>query len=111
MKAFGKKNITLKEKQLFIFKLTVLDKKNVLAVLPIGFGKSLVNLYAHREALVESRQVLKLLKKEEFQNRIQEILVDEAHDHDMVMIKVLSVLLEYKFYIACPEIWQNLVHF
>ena len=35
-------------------------------------------LYAHLEALVESRQVLKLLKKGEFQNRIQVIVVDEV---------------------------------
>ena len=36
-------------------------------------------IYAHPEALVESNQVLKLLKKEEFQNRIRAIVVDEAH--------------------------------
>ena len=35
-------------------------------------------LYAHLEALVESRQVLKLLKKGEFQNRIQAIVVDKV---------------------------------
>ena len=160
LKAVGKQNITLKEKQLSILKLTVLEKKDVLAVLPTGFGKSLIYqtiapfadfierdestergksivivisplnalikdqvtklretglracilkadrvasdcqdieevsissseelenlanfqlLYAHPEALVESRQVLKLLKKEEFQNRIRAIVVDEAH--------------------------------
>ena len=162
MKAVGKQNITLNEKQLSILKLIVLEKKDVLAVLPTGFGKSLIYqtiapfadfierdesterdksivivisplnalikdqvtklretglracilkadrvasdcqdieefevsissseelenlanfqlLYAHPEALVESRQVLKLLKKEEFQNRIRAIVVDEAH--------------------------------
>ena len=160
LKAVGKQNITLKEKQLSILKLIVLEKKDVLAVLPTGFGKSLIYqtiapfadfierdestergksivivisplnaliidqvtklretglracilkadrvasdcqdieevsissseelenlanfqlLYAHPEALVESRQVLKLLKKEEFQNRIRAIVVDEAH--------------------------------
>ena len=36
-------------------------------------------IYAHPEALVESRQVIKLLKKEEFQTRIRVIVVDEAH--------------------------------
>ena len=161
MKTVGKENITLKEKQLSILKLTILDKKDVLAVLPTGFGKALIYqtiapfadfiepdestecgksilivisplnvlikdqvtklretglracilkadrvasdcqdieevsissseelenllkvgntnfqlLYAHPEALVESRQVLKLLKKGEFQNRIQAIVV------------------------------------
>ena len=42
MKAVGKQNITLKEKQLSILKLIVLEKKDVLAVLPTGFGKSLI---------------------------------------------------------------------
>ena len=42
MKTVGKENITLKEKQLSILKLTILDKKDVLAVLPTGFGKALI---------------------------------------------------------------------
>ena len=42
LKAVGKQNITLKEKQLSILKLIVLEKKDVLAVLPTGFGKSLI---------------------------------------------------------------------
>ena len=45
LKAVGRKNITLKEKQLVILKLAVFDKKDVLAVLPAGFGKFLVNLF------------------------------------------------------------------
>ena len=42
LKAVGKQNIMLKEKQLSILKLIVLDKKDILAVLPTGFGKSLI---------------------------------------------------------------------
>ena len=42
-------------KQLAILKLSVFDKKNVLAILQTRFSKS---FYAHREALVESKQVL-----------------------------------------------------
>ena len=44
--------------------------------------KNLTNfhlLYAHPEALVESKQVLKLLKRKEFQNRIRAIVVGEEH--------------------------------
>ena len=41
-RAVGKENVTLKEKQLAIFKFVLLDKKNVPAVLPKGFGKSLI---------------------------------------------------------------------
>ena len=42
LKAVGKKNITLKEKHLAIFKLVFLDKQDVHAVLPKGFGKCLI---------------------------------------------------------------------
>ena len=172
MKAVGKKDITLKEKQLSILKLIVLEKKDVLAVLPTGFGKSLIYqtiapfadfiergksivivisplnalikdqvtklretglracilkadraasdcqdtekvsvssseqlenltnfqlLYAHPEALVESRQVLKLLKKEEFQNRIRAIVVDETHlvvDWYVHLLNVIYLLIK-----------------
>ena len=178
LKAVGKQNITLKEKQLSILKLIVLEKKDVLAVLPTGFGKSLIYqtiapfadfierdesterdksivivisplnalikdqvtklretglracilkadrvasdcqdieevsissseelenlanfqlLYAHPEALVESRQVLKLLKKEEFQNRIRAIVVDEAHlvvDWYVHLLNVIHLLIK-----------------
>ena len=155
-------------RRLSILKLIVLEKKDVLAVLPTGFGKSLIYqtmaptergksivivisplnalikdqvtklretglracilkadrvasdfqdieevfissseelenltnfqlLYAYPEALVESRQVLKLLKKEEFQNRIRAIVVDEAHlvvDWYVHLLNVIHLLIK-----------------
>ena len=41
-RAVGKENITLKENQVAIFSLVLLDKKDVQAVLPKGFEKSLI---------------------------------------------------------------------
>ena len=79
-------------------------------------------LYAHPEALVESRQVLKLLKKGEFQNRIQAIVVDEAHldvGWDVHVLNVIHLLIKsccnqitlvVGIYIACPKKWQNAAH-
>ena len=36
-------------------------------------------IYAHPEALVENKEIMKLLKTTEFQRRVRAIVVDEAH--------------------------------
>lgn len=157
----GKANITLKPKQEEILKIIALTQKDVLAVLPTGYGKSLIYqimpplmdymdsgqrptqkksivlvvsplnalirdqvtklkqsglkacilkgdyvegeeeerkeeqeglafsaienlkefqlIFAHPEALVGNKNVIKLLKTAEFKNRMKAIVVDEAH--------------------------------
>ena len=151
----GRANITLKPKQEEILKIIALKQKDVLAVLPTGYGKSLIYqiipplmdymdsgqrptqkksplnalirdqvtklkqsglkacilkgdrvegdeeerkeeqeglafsaienlrefqlIFAHLEALVGNKNVIKLLKTTEFKNRIKVIVVDEAH--------------------------------
>ena len=157
----GKANITLKQKQEEILKIIALTQKDVLAVLPTGYGKSLIYqimpplmdymdsgqrptqnksivlvvsplnalirdqvtklkqsglkacilkgdhvegeeeerkeeqeglalraienlkefqlIFAHPEALVGNKNVIKLLKTAEFKNRMKAIVVDEAH--------------------------------
>ena len=152
----GQANITLKPKQEEILKIIALTQKDVLAVLPTGYGKSLIYqiinnatldglygfwpetnpkeplnalirdqvtklkqsglkacilkgdrvegeeeerkeeqeglavsaienlkefqiIFAHPEALVGNKNVIKLLKTAEFQNRMKAIVVDEAH--------------------------------
>ena len=42
LKVIGRENVTLKEKQMQILRIVIVEKKDVLAVLPTGFGKSLV---------------------------------------------------------------------
>ena len=42
LKILGLGNISLKEKQYEVLKLLVVEKKDVLAVLPTGYGKSLI---------------------------------------------------------------------
>ena len=42
LKVIGRENVTLKEKQMQILRIVIVGKKDVLAVLPTGFGKSLV---------------------------------------------------------------------
>ena len=159
LEVIGKKDFTLKDEQLTILKIITVQKRDVLAVLPTGFGKSLVYqliapfadfmaiahrptvnesivlvisplnalirdqvsklkesglkacilkgdrvaldedgdeehvsvsepvenlknfqvIFAHPEALVENKATLKILKTEEFQNRVRAIVVDEAH--------------------------------
>ena len=160
LQVIGRENITLKEKQMQILRLVIVEKKDALAVLPTAFGKSLIYqlmapftdfmdsgsrptetnsivfvvsplnalirdqvtklresglkacilkadrvsldggdddgervciseplenlknfqlIYAHPEALVENKEVMKLLKTTEFQRRVRAIVVDEAH--------------------------------
>ena len=42
LQVIGRENVTLKEKQMQILRTVIVEKKDVLAVLPTGFGKSLV---------------------------------------------------------------------
>ena len=42
LQAIGRENVTLKEKQMQSLRTVIVEKKDVLAVLPTGFGKSLV---------------------------------------------------------------------
>ncbi len=164
LKVVGKENFALKRQQLEILKLITVEKRDVLAVLPTGFGKSLIyqiiapfsefmcygqeptvdapnsivlvisplnalirdqvtklraskvkacilkadrvaldgedgdreevevsssepmeNLknfqlvFAHPEAVVQNKRVIKVLKTAEFQSRLKAIVVDEAH--------------------------------
>ena len=160
LEKLGTTNITLKQKQEEILKIIALKQKDVLAVLPTGYGKSLIYqiipplmdymdcgqrptqeksivlvvsplnalirdqvtklkqsglkacilkgdrvegdeerkeeqeglafsaienlrefqlIFAHPEALVGNKNVIKLLKTAEFRNRIKSIVVDEAH--------------------------------
>ena len=164
LKVVAKENLTLKDQQLKIINLVTVEKRDVMAVLPTGFGKSLVYqimapfaefmkcghkptadtvnsvvlvisplnalirdqvsklrasglkacilkadrvvlddedddgeqvslssaepleslknfqlIFAHPEALVENKRVMKILKTPEFQNRLIAIVVDEAH--------------------------------
>lgn len=160
LEKLGKANITLKPKQEEILKIIALTQKDLLAVLPTGYGKSLIYqimpplmdymdsgqrpaqkksivlvvsplnalirdqvtklkqsglkacilkgdhvegeeeerkeqeglafsaienlkefqlIFAHPEALVGNKNVIKLLKTSEFKNRMKAIVVDEAH--------------------------------
>ena len=42
LQVIGRENITLKEKQMQILRLVIVEKKDALAVLPTSFGKSLI---------------------------------------------------------------------
>ena len=42
LQVIGRENITLKEKQMQILRIVIVEKKDALAVLPTGFGKSLI---------------------------------------------------------------------
>ena len=42
LQVIGRENVCLKEKQMQILRTVIVEKKDVLAVLPTGFGKSLV---------------------------------------------------------------------
>lgn len=42
LQVIGRENVTLKEKKMQILRTVIVEKKDVLAVLPTGFGKSLV---------------------------------------------------------------------
>ena len=42
LQVIGRENVTLKEKQMQILRTVIVEKKDVLVVLPTGFGKSLV---------------------------------------------------------------------
>ena len=164
LKVVGKENFALKRQQLEILQLITIEKKDVLAVLPTGFGKSLIYqiiapfsefmscgqeptvgetnsivlvisplnalirdqvtklrasklkacilkadrvaldgedrdreevdvssseplenlknfqlIFAHPEAVVENKRIIKVLKTAEFQSRLKAIVVDEAH--------------------------------
>ena len=43
LEVIGRENVRLRDKQMQILKNVIVEKKNVLAVLPTVFGKSLVN--------------------------------------------------------------------
>ena len=160
LEVIGRENVTLRDKQMQILKNVIVEKKNVLAVLPTVFGKSLVYkimppfadfmdsgfrptetnsivlvisplnalirdqvtkvrecglkacilkadrvaldgedddgeqvclseplqnpknfqlIFAHPEALVENKAIMKLLKTTELQRRMRAIVVDETH--------------------------------
>lgn len=42
LQVIGRENITLKEKQMQILRIVIVEKKDALAVLPTGFGKSFI---------------------------------------------------------------------
>jgi len=46
---------------------------------PLENPKNFQLIYAHPEALVENKAVMKLLKSTEFQRRVRAVVVDEAH--------------------------------
>ena len=55
------------------------DGERVCLSEPLENLKNFQLIYAHPEALVENKEVMKLLKTTEFQRRVRAIVVDEAH--------------------------------
>ena len=55
------------------------DGERVCISEPLENLKNFQLIYAHPEALVENKEVMKLLKTTEFQRRVPAIVVDEAH--------------------------------
>ena len=56
LQVIGRENITLKEKQMQILRLVIVEKKDALAVLPTGFGKSLI--YQHMAPFADVHSAL-----------------------------------------------------
>ena len=62
LKILGLGNISLKEKQYEVLKLLVVEKKDVLAVLPTGYGKSLIYQFLPPVLNNESRRKIYIFR-------------------------------------------------
>ena len=77
------------------------DRERVCISEPLESLKNFQLIYAHPEALVETKAVMKLLKTTEFQRRVRAIVVDEAH-------LVVDWYVSFIFIIRCHSLGSSI---